>query len=140
MVRTKKWGSEPCGLNVTISASCDWSVAIYPYGIGISGILPYKSLEIFSACTVLSHGSIMLPPHQPRVFARLARWQLLLLLLLLLQTIFFSLRYFEIFPKVHMVLLQEYSNSLSHDYNHDMVRLLACITVVTLYAEDPLAL
>ena len=26
----------------------------------------------------------MLPPHQPRVFARLARWQLLLLLLLLL--------------------------------------------------------
>ena len=41
-----------------------------------SGILPYKSLEIFSAYTVLSHGSIMLPPHQPRVFARLARWQL----------------------------------------------------------------
>ena len=41
-----------------------------------SGILPYKSLEIFSACTVLSHGSIMLQPHQPRVFARLARWQL----------------------------------------------------------------
>ena len=30
-----------------------------------SGILPYKSLKIFSACTVLSHGSIMLPPHQP---------------------------------------------------------------------------
>ena len=28
VVRTKKWGSEPCGLNVTISASCDWSVAI----------------------------------------------------------------------------------------------------------------
>ena len=45
-----------------------------------SGMLPYKhasrSLEIFSANTVLSHGSIMLPPHQPRVFARLARWQL----------------------------------------------------------------
>ena len=39
-----------------------------------------------------------------------------------------------------MVLLHEYSNSLSRDYNHDMVRLLACITVVTLYAEDPLAL
>ena len=37
-------------------------------------MLPYKSLEIFSASTVLSHGSIMLPPHQPRVFARLARW------------------------------------------------------------------
>ena len=29
MVRTKKWRSEPCGLNVTISASCDWSVAIF---------------------------------------------------------------------------------------------------------------
>jgi len=44
-----------------------------------SGVLPYehasRSLEIFSANTVLSHGSIMLPPHQPRVFARLARWQ-----------------------------------------------------------------
>ena len=44
-----------------------------------SGTLPYKhasrSLEIFSANTVLSHGSIMLPPHQPRVLARLAHWQ-----------------------------------------------------------------
>ena len=44
-----------------------------------SGMLPYKhasrSLDIFSANTVLSLGSIMLPPHQPRVFARLARWQ-----------------------------------------------------------------
>ena len=29
MVRTKKWQSEPCGLNVTISASFDWSVAIF---------------------------------------------------------------------------------------------------------------
>ena len=29
MVRTKKWGSEPCGLNVTISASCYWSIAIF---------------------------------------------------------------------------------------------------------------
>ena len=42
-------------------------------------ILPNKnlslSLEILSACTVLSHGSIMLPPRRPRVFARLARWQ-----------------------------------------------------------------
>ena len=57
----------------------------FPYVIGITGILPYnrmlpykhfsRSLEIFSACTILSHGSIMLPPRQPRVFARLARWQ-----------------------------------------------------------------
>ena len=29
VVRTKKWWSEPCGLNVTISASYDWSVAIF---------------------------------------------------------------------------------------------------------------
>ena len=26
VVRTKKWRSAPCGLDVTISASCDWSV------------------------------------------------------------------------------------------------------------------
>ena len=31
--------------------------------------------RFFSACTVLSHGSIMQPPRQPCVFARLARWQ-----------------------------------------------------------------
>ena len=29
VVRTKKWRSEPFGLNVTISASRDWSVAIF---------------------------------------------------------------------------------------------------------------
>ena len=29
VVRTKKWRSEPWSLNVTISASCDWSVAIF---------------------------------------------------------------------------------------------------------------
>ena len=29
VVRTKKWRSEPCGLDVTISASFDWSVAIF---------------------------------------------------------------------------------------------------------------
>ena len=48
-----------------------------------TGMLPYKhssrALEIFTAYTVLSHGSIMLPPRQPRVFARLARWQLLII-------------------------------------------------------------
>ena len=78
--------SELCGLDVTISARYDWPVAcLFHYVIGISGILPYnrnvtlqtffRSLEIFTACTVLTHGSIMLPPCQPRVFARLARWQ-----------------------------------------------------------------
>ena len=30
-----------------------------------------RTLESLVACTVLSHGSIMLPPRQPRVFARL---------------------------------------------------------------------
>ena len=67
---------------VTISARYDWFVGQltpFHYVIGISGILPYnrnvtwQSFELFS---VLSHGSIMLPPRQPRVFARLARWQL----------------------------------------------------------------
>ena len=29
VVRTKKWRSAPCGLDVTISASCDWPVAIF---------------------------------------------------------------------------------------------------------------
>ena len=37
-----------------------------------TGMLPYKHSSFFS---VLSHGSIMLLPCQPRVFARLARWQ-----------------------------------------------------------------
>ena len=83
--------SQPCGLNVTISARYDWSVARQSTSFLLrhwnlrnltlqSGILPYKhasrSLEIFSAYTVLSHYSIMLPPRQPCVFARLARWQL----------------------------------------------------------------
>ena len=78
--------SELCGLDVTISARYNWPVAcLFHYVIGISGILPYnrnvtlqtffRSLEIFTACTVLMHGSIMLPPRQPRIFARLARWQ-----------------------------------------------------------------
>ena len=88
--------SEICGLDVTISVRYGWSVASFHYVIGISGILPYsrnvtlqvttgmlpyqhssRALEIFTAYTVLSHGSIMLPPRQPRVFARLARWQLI---------------------------------------------------------------
>ena len=37
-----------------------------------TGMLPYKHSSFFPP----SHGSIMLPPRQPRVFARLARWQL----------------------------------------------------------------
>ena len=84
--------SEPCGLDATISPRYDWSVARQSTSLYsttslesqgsylTTGILPYehisRSLEIFSACTMLSHNSIMLPPRQPRVFARLARWQL----------------------------------------------------------------
>ena len=37
-----------------------------------TGMLPYKHSSFFPP----THGSIMLPPRQPRVFARLARWQL----------------------------------------------------------------
>ena len=36
-----------------------------------TGMLPYKHSRFFPH----THGSIMLPPRQPRVFARLARWQ-----------------------------------------------------------------
>ena len=43
----------------------------FHYVNGISGMLPYKHSSFFPP----SHGSIMLPPRQPRVFARLARWQ-----------------------------------------------------------------
>ena len=50
---------------------------LFHHVIGISGILPYnrnvtlQTLELFPP----SHGSIMLPPREPRVFARLACWQ-----------------------------------------------------------------
>ena len=37
-----------------------------------TGMLPYKHSSFFPP----THGSIMLTPRQPRVFARLARWQL----------------------------------------------------------------
>ena len=35
-----------------------------------------ESQESYLTAAVLSHGSIMLPPRQPHVFARLAHWQL----------------------------------------------------------------
>ena len=38
-----------------------------------TGMLPYKHSSFFPPA--LSHGSIMLLPRQPRIFARLARWQ-----------------------------------------------------------------
>ena len=54
----------------------NWS--LFHYVIGILGIFPYnrnvtlQTLELFP----YTHGSIMLPPRQTRVFARLAHWQL----------------------------------------------------------------
>ena len=75
--------SELCGLDFTISARCKPIDLFSTTSLEsqesylTSGMLPYnhssRSLEIFTAYTVLSHGSIMLPPRQPRVFARLAR-------------------------------------------------------------------
>ena len=76
VVQTKKWQSEPCGLWRHNLCELRLVRCNFHCVIGILGILPYKLLEIFSASTVLLHGSIMLPPHQPRVFARLARWQM----------------------------------------------------------------
>ena len=74
-----------------------------------SGMLPYehasRSLEIFSANTVLSHGSIMLPPHQPRVFARLARWQLLIYLFFNLHKYFFYLFTYPILTIIRYLTL-----------------------------------
>ena len=74
--------SELPGLDVTISARYHWSVArqLTPFSTTSSesqesylttGMLPYKHSSFFPP----SHGSVMLPPLQPRVFARLARWQ-----------------------------------------------------------------
>ena len=70
--------SEPLGLDVTIFARYHWSVARSTTSSEsqesylTTGTLPYKHSSFFPP----THGSIMLPPRQPRVFARLARWQL----------------------------------------------------------------
>ena len=75
----------PQSLRATIGPLQD-NRPLFHYVVGISGILPYnrnvtlqhfsRSLENFSARTVLSHGSMMLPPRKLSVFAPLARWQL----------------------------------------------------------------
>ena len=74
--------SEPRRLDATISAGYDWSVARQSTSFPLrhwslrNPTLQTGTLQTcFSACTVLSHGSIMLPPRQLRFFARLARWQ-----------------------------------------------------------------
>ena len=75
-------------LDVTISASYNWSVAVFTTSLeSQESYLTLRNVtlqtrlsitrEFFRQHSVLSHGSIMLPPHQPRVFARLARWQLM---------------------------------------------------------------
>ena len=73
VVRTKKWWSKSLQAAIGLLQFLlrNWNLRNLALH---SGILPYKSLEIFCTCTVLLHGSIMLPPHQPRVFARLAHW------------------------------------------------------------------
>ena len=77
--------SEPGGLYATIFVLYDWFVARQSTSFplrhwNLKNLTKIKhvsrSLEIFSACTVLLHSSIMLPPHQPHVFAQLACWQL----------------------------------------------------------------
>ena len=60
--------SEICGLDVTISARYDWSVASFHYVIGISGILPYsRNVTLQQECYLtnipLEH-SRFLPPTQ----------------------------------------------------------------------------
>ena len=60
--------SEICGLEVTISAGYDWSVASFHYVIGISGILPYsRNVTLQQECYLtnipLEH-SRFLPPKQ----------------------------------------------------------------------------
>ena len=84
VVRTKKWRSEPCDVNVTISASCDWSVEIFTTSLKcqesyltLRNVTLQITRDFFRLHNTFSIISIMLPPHQPRVFARLARWQLL---------------------------------------------------------------
>ena len=49
--------SEICGLDVTISARYDWSVASFHYVIGISGILPYsRNVTLQQECTEACKG------------------------------------------------------------------------------------
>ena len=78
----QSWQVKLRGLDVTISVRYHWSVArqLTPFSTTSSksqepylttGMLPYKHSSFFPP----SHGSIMLPPRQSRVFARLARWQ-----------------------------------------------------------------
>ena len=74
--------SELYGLDVTISACYDSSVprqlTSFPlrhWNLRNLTLQQECYLTSTRAFSVLSHGSIMLPPRQPRVFARLARWQ-----------------------------------------------------------------
>ena len=57
----------------------DWLTTVTPLGLrGIyitSGCTFWSSIENFSAYCPVLHGSILLPPSHPRVFARMARWQ-----------------------------------------------------------------
>ena len=75
--------SELPGLDVTISARYHWSVArqLIPFPLRYRNL---RNLTLQQECYLTNpraffpatHGSVMLPPRQPRVFAQLARWQL----------------------------------------------------------------
>ena len=78
--------SELGGLDVGISARYHWSVARQMTSFPLRH-WNLTNLTLQQECyltntraffpPVLSHGSIMLPPRQPRVFARLSLWQLM---------------------------------------------------------------
>ena len=74
--------SELPGLDVTISARYHWSVArqLTPFLLRHRNL---RNLTLQQECYLTNtrafpptHGSIMMPPRQPCVFARLARWQI----------------------------------------------------------------
>ena len=61
-------------LRATIGPLQD-SRPLFHYVIGISGVLPYLTCLLITGDFFRLLGSITLLPRQPRVFARLARWQ-----------------------------------------------------------------
>ena len=69
--------SELPGLDVTISECYHWSIArqLTPFPLRHWN-LRNATLHLHSSFFLPTHGSIMLPPRQPRIFAQLSRWQL----------------------------------------------------------------
>ena len=71
---TRPWRHNLCALPLVRCKPLQRQLTPIHYVIGISGILPYNRKH--SSFFPPTHGSIILPPRQPRVFSRLARWQL----------------------------------------------------------------